>query len=82
MNNMKKLINDILDALFGCPHPRTSFPQSPRRSNSLAAVRPPHVVCLACGREFAYDWDKMRVAEPVSRGKVTSPQLQGRTAVQ
>jgi len=43
-------------SLFGCAHPRVTFPQGPRES--------PHVTCLDCGKEFAYDWPSMRVVGP------------------
>ncbi len=26
-----------------------------------------YVVCLDCGRQFAYDWDHMRVGKPIAR---------------
>jgi hypothetical protein len=54
----------IFDALFGCWHKRTTFPLTSRRGQrrSEAASRTgTYVVCLDCGREFAYDWQKMRV---------------------
>lgn len=48
--------------LPGCRHRRVSFPMAISESavdNPTASVRP-HVVCLDCGREFWYDWKKMR----------------------
>lgn len=54
----------IFDALFGCWHKRVSFPltgrQGQRRSGAAAATGT-YIVCLDCGKEFAYDWKKMRV---------------------
>lgn len=38
--------------LFGCSHRRTTFPLTKKRT---------YVVCLECGREFQYDWQKMRI---------------------
>jgi hypothetical protein len=56
----------ILDALFGCWHKRTTFPQTSRRGQRRSAVsqKGTYVVCLDCGKEFAYDWQKMRVMHP------------------
>ena len=34
------------------------------RNQSLRAQT--YVVCLDCGREFEYDWDKMRIRKSVS----------------
>ena len=54
----------IIDILFGCAHKRTSFPFSSKpgqRRSSAALQTGTYVVCLDCGREFAYDWQTMRV---------------------
>ncbi|HKE30513.1 MAG TPA: hypothetical protein VKD65_02235 [Candidatus Angelobacter sp.] len=54
----------ILDMLFGCWHKRLSFPISGKRGQRrpLAAQQTgTYVVCLDCGREFAYDWQQMRI---------------------
>lgn len=45
----------MFDWLFGCSHPRTSWPQHGR------------VVCLDCGKEFAYDWQTMQRGEQLER---------------
>ena len=34
-----------------------------QRSN-VAAITGTYFVCLGCGKEFAYDWDNMRVIDP------------------
>ncbi len=64
--------NVILDALFGCSHRRTTFPLTPARRvgnkyplASSAVRHGMYVVCLDCGKELAYDWEKMQVGEPV-----------------
>lgn len=46
----------FLRSLFGCAHERTTFPLT-------LPGRPTYVVCLGCGREFAYDWQKMTIGE-------------------
>lgn len=55
----------IFDALFGCWHKNTSFPLTSRRGHrsEAASQTGTYVVCLDCGKEFAYDWKKMRVLE-------------------
>jgi len=60
-------MSSLLRALFGCSHRRTTFPLTPSRkvgkSNSRNAT---YVVCLDCGKEFDYDWQEMRIGQPVS----------------
>lgn len=49
----------LYDVLFGCTHKRMSFPLT--RKPGGAAQTGTYIVCLDCGREFAYDWKRMRV---------------------
>ena len=64
------MLQTFLDSLFGCAHQRTTFPIT-RGRKSLGAHASPtaanrtYVVCLDCGKEFAYDWRAMRVGEAV-----------------
>lgn len=54
----------FLDVLFGCTHKRFSFPitSKPAQRRSRAAMTTgTYVACLDCGKEFAYDWDQMKV---------------------
>lgn len=54
----------LLNALFGCWHRHLSFPRSDkalRRKSHAADQTGMYVVCLDCGEEFAYDWERMRV---------------------
>jgi len=62
------MLGSLLNTLFGCSHDRTTFPMTPGcRSASAGAHRhETYVVCLACGQEFCYDWNQMRIGEPVS----------------
>jgi hypothetical protein len=65
----------LLDAFFGCWHERLSFPLTVKRGSRRAAAASltgTYVVCLDCGREFAYDWREMKVVEsvPERRGGV------------
>jgi hypothetical protein len=59
----------IMDALFGCHHSHYSFPitvRSGSRRNRAASLTGTYVVCLDCGREFAYDWKQMKVITSTS----------------
>jgi len=62
------MLQSILNALFYCTHQRTTFPLTPGRKNAApsATRRNTYVVCLDCGKEFAYDWDGMRIGQPVA----------------
>ncbi len=59
------MLQSLLNTLFGCSHHRTTFPLTPVRSNGYSAPgatrNGTYVVCLDCGKEFAYNWDEMRV---------------------
>ncbi len=60
------MFSKLMDGLFGCWHPRYSFPMTARagaRRNQSAARLGTYVVCLDCGKEFAYDWQAMRVVD-------------------
>ena len=64
------MLNTLLNAFFGCSHRRTTFPLTPaRRGGSPSSTSPRHgtyVTCLDCGREFAYNWDEMRIGDAVN----------------
>lgn len=54
----------LLELLFGCWHRHLSFPRSDkalRRRSHATDLTGMYVVCLDCGKEFAYDWQEMRV---------------------
>ena len=63
------MLAKLYDAVFGCKHPRYSFPINVRRAahRPQAAMLTGHyVACLDCGRELPYDWKEMKV--------ITSPE--------
>jgi hypothetical protein len=67
----------LFDLVFGCSHKHCSFPITVRgklRRSEAASVTGTYVVCLDCGKEFAYDWQEMRVirSEPEG-GKAGEP---------
>ena len=50
-------------SLFGCTHHHCTFPMTSRGAAEASAGKPSpktYVVCLDCGKEFAYDWQKMK----------------------
>ena len=54
----------LFDLIFGCHHPRYSFPVTIRgsaRRPQAGALTGTYVACLECGKEFPYDWQEMRV---------------------
>ncbi len=55
----------FLDALFGCSHDHYTFPitakKEGQRRSEAAQITGTYVVCLDCGKEFAYDWQQMNV---------------------
>ncbi len=61
--SMIKQIQDVLDVFFGCSHKHYSFPITARpgqRRSEAASITGTYVVCLDCGKEFAYDWKEMK----------------------
>jgi len=63
------MIEKLLNVFFGCRHARYSFPVTVRRATrrpQAAALTGTYVACLDCGKEFAYDWQQMKV--------ITSPE--------
>jgi hypothetical protein len=58
------MIGAMLDRLFGCTHRRMSRPITPISKPGTPGVGT-YVVCLDCGRQFAYDWETMRTGKPI-----------------
>ena len=60
------MIDTLLNLIFRCSHRRLTRPVTPV---SKAGV--PHgetyVVCLDCGKQFAYDLNKMRIGKVIDR---------------
>jgi hypothetical protein len=51
-------IHRLIGWLLGCSHARLTFPLTLPRNGRKRM----YVACLACGREFGYDWATMRLA--------------------
>jgi len=58
------MIAVLADLLFRCPHRRLTRPITPV-SKPGAPAGETYVVCLECGKQFYYDWEKMRLGGPV-----------------
>jgi ferredoxin-NADP reductase len=54
-----------MNLLFRCPHRRLTRPVSPV-SRAGAPHAESYVVCLDCGKQFAYDVKQMRVGKPLA----------------
>ena len=82
----------LLDSLCGCSHRRTTFPMTLRSGDTVDGRPGTHsetyIVCVECGRKFAYDWNAMRlVKQRGARARtvelvVNGPQLVARPAVE
>jgi hypothetical protein len=62
------VIDTIWNLLFRCQHRRTTFPLTPARpkgSDPNEKHADTYVVCLDCGKQFIYDWEKMRLGGAV-----------------
>ena len=55
------MLETLLNAIFGCPHRKITFPISPVRKS--VKTRDTYVVCLDCGHEFPYDWNEMKMVD-------------------
>ena len=65
------MFQTLVNSLFGCSHRRTTFPLTPGRNSSTfhlsqASRSGTYVVCLDCGKEFSYDWNRMQVGRPMT----------------
>jgi hypothetical protein len=58
------MISNLFDMMFGCRHTNYSFPittKGAKRRTPAASLTGTYIVCLDCGKEFAYDWKEMKV---------------------
>jgi hypothetical protein len=59
------MIGNVLDMLFVCAHKNYSFPITAKKGSTphceAEQVTGTYVVCLDCGKEFPYDWGRMKV---------------------
>ena len=60
------MIGSFFERLLVCSHRRLTRPITPLSKPSQPAGET-YVVCLDCGRQFAYDWDHMRIGKEIER---------------
>src|SRR5262245_15977485 len=60
------VIDSILNLLFRCAHSRLTRPFSPVSLHG-ATQQGAYVVCLDCGKQFAYDLAEMQIGKPIDR---------------
>jgi hypothetical protein len=60
------MIGSILKSVFDCSHRRLTWPITPVRKPGAPSGET-YVVCLDCGKQFAYDWDHMKLGERIER---------------
>jgi DNA-directed RNA polymerase subunit RPC12/RpoP len=71
------MIDTLLNLLFRCGHRRLTRPVS-------AAAKPgthseTYVVCLDCGKQFAYDFTRMKIGKPLGAPQPDAPKRRSRT---
>lgn len=73
------MISQIFGNLFGCAHRRLTRPITPVNKAGVPSGET-YVVCLDCAKQFAYDWDHMRIGKPMDRSAETGvlhPEMPG-----
>jgi DNA-directed RNA polymerase subunit RPC12/RpoP len=58
------MIDSVLNLLFRCSHRRLTRPVTPVSKAGVPQGQT-YVVCLDCGKQFAYDFLKMRIGRPL-----------------
>jgi len=71
------MFGNVIDKLFGCSHKNYSFPITAKKGSAphcdAGRVTGTYVVCLECGKEFPYDWSRMKVVSVPGRRPVSKP---------
>jgi hypothetical protein len=65
------MMDTVLNLLFRCSHRRLSRPLSPAHKKGVAPETA-YVVCLDCGKHFAYDTKQMRLGK-----RIEDPEIRG-----
>lgn len=63
------MLIEFFEAIFGCIHRKTTWPQGPETH--------PTVKCLGCGKEFHYDWIAMKRGAQVNQIETRDGAVQG-----
>jgi len=77
------MLAKVVELFFGCWHKNYSFPITARagqRRPEAALATGTYVVCLDCGKEFAYDWKTMKVVEPSTKPAAALAEVETRAA--
>jgi hypothetical protein len=61
------MMGSLLEYLFGCGHKNLSRPMTPVHVGAGSST---YVVCLDCGKRFAYDWKAMRIGRSLEYAPV------------
>ena len=54
----------FINLVLGCRHQKYTFPRTNPRTGCT------HVTCIDCGREFEYDFERMKLLGPVHPAQV------------
>jgi hypothetical protein len=65
------MMDTLLNLLFRCQHRSLTRPMGAARRGGPACAL--YVVCLDCGKQFAYDWNEMRVGAPMDASAAGLP---------
>jgi len=71
------MIDTVLNLLFRCPHRRLTRPVAPITKAGQPQSQC-YVVCLDCGKQFAYDLKEMRIGKAIEHsqdGGVIAPNM-------
>ncbi len=60
------MMDTLLNLLFRCQHRSLTRPMG--AAGRQGPARALYVVCLDCGKQFAYDWNEMRVGASMDGG--------------
>jgi hypothetical protein len=58
------MLDIVANLLFRCPHRRLTRPLTPVSKPGVPSGET-YVVCLDCGKQFAYDFKEMRLGGPI-----------------
>lgn len=64
------MIDSVLNLIFRCSHSRLTRPVTPVSKAGVPQGQT-YVVCLDCGKQFAYDLREMRVGKPLESSHET-----------
>jgi hypothetical protein len=66
VSGRKPMIDTVINLLFNCPHRHLTRPFTPV-SHAGVVHGETYVVCLDCAKQFAYDFETMRIGKAIER---------------